>query len=73
MRLKINSKHFSFILVLMLNLCLFTAGASAANVVADGYCGDEGNESNIIWALDDAGLLTISGKGEMRNYSSDSE
>ena len=35
-------------------------------IVAEGTCGD-----NLIWALDDEGLLTIDGSGEMDDYSLD--
>ena len=38
-------------------------------IVAQGYCGDEGNEESVSWALDSNGLLTISGTGRMGDYS----
>ncbi|MBQ3095103.1 MAG: leucine-rich repeat protein [Clostridia bacterium] len=43
------------------------------NVVASGYCGSEkvgndwGYENNLVWALDSAGTLTISGNGSIVN------
>jgi len=41
-----------------------------ASIVASGTCGAEGD--NLTWTLDDAGTLTISGEGAMKNYSLDS-
>ncbi len=35
------------------------------NIVDWGYCGGEGDGTNLIWTLDRDGLLTISGEGEM--------
>ena len=40
----------------------------ADNIVASGTCGD-----NLTWVLDDVGLLTISGNGQMYDYSSRSK
>ena len=40
------------------------------NIIASGYCGAEGDGSNLTWALDDKGLLTIDGTGAMAGYSS---
>ncbi len=36
-------------------------------VVASGSCGAQGN--NLTWELDDSGILTISGTGEMANFT----
>lgn len=33
-----------------------------------GYCGGEGDGTNLTWTLDDTGTLTISGEGAMRDY-----
>ena len=43
--------------------------AKAAKIVDSGTCGAEGDGSNLIWTLDDAGTLTINGKGKMRTYA----
>ncbi len=56
--------------VLLLPLQSAAAGAeSAPGLVAAGYCGGEGDGTNLTWTLDDAGTLTISGTGSM--YTAD--
>ncbi|MBR6314915.1 MAG: leucine-rich repeat domain-containing protein [Clostridia bacterium] len=42
------------------------------NVVDWGYCGGEGDGTNLTWTLTSDGTLTVSGEGAMANYS-DSE
>ena len=39
----------------------------AAEIVYSGYCGGEGDGTNLTWTLDSDGLLTISGTGEMED------
>lgn len=41
-------------------------------MVASGYCGGEGDGTNLTWTLDSDGLLTISGKGKMPDYGTES-
>lgn len=43
--------------------------AAAGNIVDSGYCGGEGNGTNLTWTLDSEGTLTISGNGKMRDYN----
>lgn len=53
---------------LALALCMLVALTSeifAADIVASGYCGGEGDGTNLTWKLDSEGTLTISGKGKM--------
>ena len=40
--------------------------AYAANIVAEGDCGAEGD--NLIWTLDEEGTLTVSGSGKMMDW-----
>ncbi len=56
-------RMLSFALVLMLALSLLPLGASAADIVDSGRCGQ-----NVTWTLDSAGNLVISGTGLMYNY-----
>lgn len=67
---------FRRLTALALALCMLaalTAEIFAADIVASGYCGGEGDGKNLTWTLDSDGVLTISGKGEMANYEWDSE
>ena len=38
------------------------------DAIAMGYCGGEGDGTNLIWKLSNEGVLTISGTGTMANY-----
>ena len=51
---------------------LFPA-APDGEVVLSGYCGGEGDGTNISWTLDDCGTLILSGHGRMRNFEQTSE
>ncbi|MBQ5969746.1 MAG: leucine-rich repeat domain-containing protein [Clostridia bacterium] len=55
---------FSALLFAVLVLC--TMHANAASVIESGNCGAQGD--NVKWVLDSDGVLTISGKGAMKNY-----
>ena len=62
---------FRRLVALALTLCMLAALTSeifAADIVASGYCGSEGDGKNLTWTLDSEGTLTISGKGEMKDY-----
>ena len=60
---------FAMALILVLTLVLSVGSVSAAEptIVDSGNCGKDG--SNVTWTLDSAGLLTISGTGEMADYT----
>ena len=58
-----KKKLLSILLVLSLMLALVPA-AFAADVVDSGTCG-----SGVAWALDNDGTLTITGSGQIRDYS----
>lgn len=59
---------FTMVLILVLVLAMGSISVSAEEptIIASGYCGKDG--SNVTWTLDSAGLLTISGKGMMKDY-----
>ncbi len=46
---------------------VYWAGVPLAD---SGYCGGEGDGANLVWTLDNNGLLTISGQGKMKDYES---
>lgn len=61
---------------LALALCMLAALTSeifAADTVASGYCGSEGDGKNLTWTLDSEGVLTISGLGKMKDYENDNK
>lgn len=57
-------KVLSWLLVLAMLLSVMPAVALAADVIASGTCGD-----NLTWTFDSTGVLTISGTGDMYDYS----
>ena len=61
---------FAMVLILVLTLVLIVGSVSAAEptIVDSRNCGKDG--SNVTWTLDSAGLLAISGTGEMADYES---
>lgn len=64
---------FRRLVALALTLCMLAALTSeifAADIVASGYCGGEGDGKNLTWTLDSDGVLTISGLGKMKDYHS---
>ena len=64
--MKVVKKGLSLFLALLMVFGMIPnmpLSADAAETVQSGVCGAEG--SNVTWALDDEGLLTISGTGEM--------
>ena len=58
------SKLLSVVLSVLMLITVIPFSASAATVVASGECGE-----NLTWTLDSEGLLTISGTGNMYDYS----
>ena len=58
----------TWLLALFLMGCVLATPALAADTVASGTCGAEGD--NLTWTLDSEGVLTISGTGAMEDYSS---
>lgn len=67
---------FRRLVALALTLCMLaalTAEIFAADTVASGYCGGEGDGKNLTWTLDSEGVLTISGLGKMKDYENDNK
>ena len=60
-----KKRILSGILALLLVLTLLP-GTHAAEIVASGECGDQGD--NVTWTLDSEGTLVISGTGKMADY-----
>ena len=60
---------FALSFLMVLGVLPLTALTAHAVIVDSGVCGAEGDGSNLIWTLDDAGTLTISGTGEMKDYN----
>lgn len=56
-------------LAAMLMLILALAVTANAAEVASGFCGGEGDGTNVSWRLEDNGVLTISGTGAMADYT----
>ncbi len=63
-----KKRLLSFVLAVLMIASLLPATALAADVVASGTCGAEGDGSNLTWTLDSEGVLTISGSGDMYDY-----
>ena len=63
-----RKRLLSFVLAVLMIASLLPATALAADIVASGTCGAEGNGSNLTWTLDSEGVLTISGSGDMHGY-----
>ena len=60
------NRFTQYLLCLLAGLCLFAAAlttSAEAAEVASGPCG-----TNLIWSLDEDGLLTISGEGKMNEF-----
>lgn len=56
----------TWLLALFLMGCVLATPALAADTVASGTCGAEGD--NLTWTLDSEGVLTISGAGAMKDF-----
>lgn len=65
MRRIVNSVIITTIMIFTLVICVLfiTDRTYATEIIDSGTCGD-----NLIWELDDEGLLTISGTGDMYDY-----
>ena len=61
------------LLVALLALVImgFTMNVEAAEIIDRGYCGGEGDGTNLTWTLDSDGVLVIEGQGRMKDWSRD--
>lgn len=68
--MKIFRKVLCMILAVMMMSTVLSAMvfAEEKNIIDSGYCGAEGDGSNLKWTLDSDGTLTISGTGAMKDY-----
>ena len=58
----------TFICLYFVLAVLLAPRAFAAEIIDSGYCGGEGDGTNLTWTLDSEGTLTISGEGKMADY-----
>lgn len=63
-------KKISYLGIFILLLILFGIKPNASTL-ASGYCGGEGDGTNLTWTLDSDMVLTISGKGAMQDFIQD--
>ncbi|MBQ7597120.1 MAG: leucine-rich repeat domain-containing protein [Clostridia bacterium] len=52
-------------IALMAALAVFAIAEGEPTIIDSGYCGGEGDGTNLTWTLDSAGTLTIRGTGQM--------
>ena len=62
-------KSVAILLAAILVLSSAPFAFAAGDVVDSGFCGGEGDGTNISWTLDSEGTLTLSGSGAMADYS----
>ncbi len=64
-----TKRFLSSLFIALIVVIALSVSAFAADIVDSGYCGGEGDGTNLSWNLDSDGLLTISGTGEMKDYT----
>ena len=60
-------------IIMCFSLLPVGAMAEEPTIVASGYCGGEGDGTNLSWTLDSEGTLRIAGTGAMYNYTNASK
>lgn len=63
-----KKRMIAMVLSVVMVIGILPTTVFAADVVASGYCGGEGDGTNLTWNLDNAGVLTISGTGAMKKW-----
>lgn len=63
-----KKRMIAMVLSIVMVIGILPTTVFAADVVASGYCGGEGDGTNLTWNLDNAGVLTISGTGAMKKW-----
>ena len=67
-----RKKIFAALVSMLFAAALFSGiSAHAAEIIDSGFCGAEGNGSNLTWTLDSEGTLRISGNGDMMSLPED--
>ena len=68
---KIQTRIVSLLVAITITIGLLPGLRVNAEVVKEGTCGDPSvnDGKDVTWTLDDAGVLTISGSGDIKNYS----
>ncbi len=71
--MKLAKRMFSMLLVVamligMMPLMTFAASYVPVEVIASGYCGGEGDGTNLKWQVTELGTLYITGIGAMKDY-----
>ena len=65
-----QAKRIFAVLLAVLMLCAVVPFAvQGADIIESGYCGGEGDGTNLTWTLDSDYTLTVSGAGTMKNYA----
>ena len=59
----------TMVLCIVMVISILPMSVFATDIVASGYCGGEGDGTNLTWKLDSTGVLTISGSGSMYAYT----
>ena len=67
-----KKRMIAMVLSIVMVIGILPTTVFAADVVASGYCGGEGDGTNLTWNLDNAGVLTISGAGIMADWKKSS-
>ncbi len=66
---RIFSVLLSLLMVMLPCAALTAAAADTPAVLASGYCGGEGDGTNLTWKITSDGVLTVSGRGAMGDYT----